>query len=152
MSAPTAAPHDTRRMWIPRTNPTVYKALVALQRASAEGLAPRLAELIRIRVSQINGCAYCVRMHSDSFAKHGGDPIKLAMLPVWQSADGFSAAERAALVWAECLTRAECQVTISKCHRMLLDHFEEAEISELTCIIATMNAWNRLGIAQHEFA
>ena len=115
-------------------------------------IAPVLRDVIECRVSQINGCAYCVRMHSDSFAKHGGDPVKLAMLPVWQGAEGFSVAERAALAWAECLTRAECQVTISKCHRVLLDHFEEAEISELTCIIATMNAWNRLGIAQHEFA
>ncbi|MBC05106.1 carboxymuconolactone decarboxylase family protein [Thalassospira sp.] len=135
-------------------SPKLFQAqlAVATELGDAPLIEPVLRDLIECRVSQINGCAYCVRMHSDSFAKHGGDPIKLAMLPVWQSADGFSAAERAALVWAECLTRAECQVTISKCHRMLLDHFEEAEISELTCIIATMNAWNRLGIAQHEFA
>jgi AhpD family alkylhydroperoxidase len=135
-------------------SPKLFQAQLDLATKLGEDplIAPVLRDLIECRVSQINGCAYCVRMHSDSFAKHGGDPIKLTMLPVWQSAEGFSEAERAALVWAECLTRAECQVTISKCHRALLDHFEEAEISELTCIISTMNAWNRLGIAQHEFA
>ncbi|NIY76612.1 carboxymuconolactone decarboxylase family protein [Thalassospira sp. HF15] len=134
--------------------PELFQAQFALATKLGEEplIKPVLRDLIECRVSQINGCAYCVRMHSDSFAKHGGDPIKLTMLPVWQSAEGFSEAERAALVWAECLTRAECQVTISKCYRVLLDHFEEAEISELTCIISTMNAWNRLGIAQHEFA
>ncbi|GAA0630159.1 carboxymuconolactone decarboxylase family protein [Thalassospira tepidiphila] len=135
-------------------SPKLFQAQFDLATKLGENplIAPVLRDLIECRVSQINGCAYCVRMHSDSFAKHGGDPVNLAMLPVWQGAEGFTEAERAALAWAECLTRAECQVTISKCHRVLLDHFEEAEISELTCIIATMNAWNRLGIAQHEFA
>lgn len=135
-------------------SPALFQAQFALATKLGENplIAPVLRDLIESRVSQINGCAYCVRMHADSFVKHGGDPVKLTMLPVWQAAEGFDASERAALAWAECLTRPEDQAVISKCHRALLDHFEEAEISELTCIIATMNAWNRLGIAQHEFA
>ena len=132
--------------------PELYQAQFALAAKLGEAplIAPVLRDLIECRVSQINGCAYCVRKHSDSFAKHGGDQIKLTMLPVWQGAEGFDASERAALAWAECLTRTESQAAISACHRALLDYFEEAEISELTCIVSTMNAWNRLGIAQHE--
>ena len=134
--------------------PALFQAQFALAAQLGENprIAPVLRDLIECRVSQINGCAYCVRMHSESFAKNGGDPTKLTMLAVWEGAQGFDGAERAALAWAECLTRTESQVEISKCHRALLDHFEDAEISELTCIIATINAWNRLGIAQHEYA
>ncbi|WP_033068075.1 carboxymuconolactone decarboxylase family protein [Thalassospira australica] len=135
-------------------SPALFNAQFALATALGQNptIAPVLRDLIESRVSQINQCAYCVRMHSKSFAEHGGDPMKLAMLPVWRSADGFDAAERCALDWAECLTRSEPQVRISQSYRALLDHFEEAQISELTCIIATMNSWNKLGIAQHEFA
>ena len=118
--------------------PALFQAQFALAAQLGENprIAPVLRDLIECRVSQING----------------GDPTKLTMLAVWEGAQGFDEAERAALAWAECLTRTENQVEISKCHRALLDHFEAAEISELTCIISTMNAWNRLGIAQHEYA
>ncbi|MBX2832782.1 MAG: carboxymuconolactone decarboxylase family protein [Rhodospirillales bacterium] len=142
------------RFNFPEISPKLFKAMFDL--ASVLGtdgkISPVLRDLIECRVSQINQCAYCQRMHSKSFAEHSGDAMKLGMLPVWRAASGFDDAERAALDWAECLTDVGSQERISQSHRKLLDHFEEDEISELTCIISTMNAWNRLGIAQHEFA
>ncbi|MEQ8287729.1 carboxymuconolactone decarboxylase family protein [Thalassospira sp.] len=142
------------RFNFPEATPKLFKAMfdLATVLGTDSKIAPVLRDLIECRVSQINQCAFCQRMHSKSFAEHGGDPMKLAMLPVWRAASGFDDAERAALDWAESLTEVASQDRISQSHRALLDHFEEDEISELTCIVSTMNAWNRLGIAQHEFA
>lgn len=142
------------RFTFPNVSPKLFKAMFNLASVLGEDakIAPVLRDLIECRVSHINECAHCLRMHSKSFADHGGDPAKLAMLPVWRSSTGFDDAERAALDWAECLTKVESQARISQSHRQLRDHFEEDEIGELTCIVSTMNAWNRLGIAQHEFA
>ncbi|NIZ01893.1 carboxymuconolactone decarboxylase family protein [Thalassospira lucentensis] len=142
------------RFTFPNASPKLFEAMVSLATVLGDNahIAPVLRDLIECRVSQINHCAYCLRRHSQSFADHGGDPVKLTMLPLWRSAEGFSEAERAALDWAECLTKVESQARLSQSHRQLREHFQEVEISELSCIISTMNAWNRLGIAQHEFA
>lgn len=142
------------RFDFPKSSPKLLNAMLSLATALGDNpkIAPVLRDLIECRVSQINQCAYCLRMHSTSFAEHGGDGTKLTMLAVWRSADGFDAAERAALDWAECLTEVASQERIAQSHKALVEHFETDQISELTCIISTMNAWNRLGIAQHEFA
>ncbi|PKR49371.1 carboxymuconolactone decarboxylase family protein [Thalassospira povalilytica] len=142
------------RFSFPDTSPALFKSMYGLATAIVEnGKVPAvLRDLIECRVSQINQCSFCLRMHAKSFAEHGGDAAKLTMLPVWRAADGFDDAERAALDWAECLTRIESQERIAQSHGALLAHFEADAISELTCVISTMNAWNRLGIAQHEFA
>ncbi len=142
------------RFTFPKSSPKLFEAMLVLAgKLEDNPRIPRvLRDLIECRVSQINDCSFCLRMHSQSFAEQGGDPVKLTMLPVWRNANGFDTAERAALDWAECLTKVESKDAISASYRHLLDHFEEDAISELTCIISTMNAWNRLGIAQHEFA
>ena len=142
------------RFAFPKTSPKLFEAMFELASKLAEDakVSPALRSLIECRVSHINECAHCLRMHSKSYGEQGGDPVKLAMLPLWRSSKGFDDGERAALDWAECLTKGESQSRISQSHRALLEHFEEDEVSELTCIISTMNAWNRLGIAQHEFA
>lgn len=142
------------RFSFPDATPALFKPMLALATALGENarIPTVLRDLIECRVSQINQCSYCLRMHSKSFAQNGGDPVKLIMLPVWRAAQGFDNAERAALDWAECLTRIENQDRIAQSHRQLVEHFEAEAISELTCVISTMNAWNRLGIAQHEFA
>lgn len=142
------------RFDFPQTSPKLFQAMYALASSIEESgkIENVLRDLVEARVSQINQCAFCVRMHSKSHAEHGGDAAKLTMLAVWRAADGYSPAERAALDWAECLTECVSQERISESHRVLVEHFENDQISELTCIISTMNAWNRLGIAQHEFA
>ena len=101
----SAAARPATRMWIPQDNPSVYKALVALQRASSAGVDPELAELIVIRASQLNGCAYCLHMHtSDALAKDI-DPHKLMLIAAWREAgSAFTPAERAALALTESVT------------------------------------------------
>jgi AhpD family alkylhydroperoxidase len=142
------------RFSFPDATPNLFKPMLALATALGDNakVPVLLRHLIECRVSQINQCSYCLRMHSDSFAKDGGDQKKLTMLAVWRAAKDFDDAERAALDWAECLTGIESQERIAQSHRQLVAHFETDAISELTCIISTMNAWNRLGIAQHELA
>jgi AhpD family alkylhydroperoxidase len=142
------------RFDFPKSSPKLFEAMLGLAgKLDDNPRIPRtLRDLVECRVSQINGCSHCLRMHAKSHADHGGDAIKVTMLAVWRAAKGYDEAERAALDWAECLTEAVDQDRISQSYRNLVDHFEADAISELTCIISTMNAWNRLGIAQHELA
>lgn len=148
MSAPTAAPHDTRRMWIPRTNPTVYKALVALQRASAEGLAPRLAELIRIRVSQINGCAYCLHMHLSDSRSAEVEPEAVGMVALWADAPHlFTDRERAALDLAEHVTQVGDDGVPDDVFERAAALFDEVELGQVIAAIVMINAWNRIAVA-----
>ncbi|MEE3848932.1 carboxymuconolactone decarboxylase family protein [Gordonia sp. LSe1-13] len=136
------------RMWIPRTNPAVYKALVALQRASSEGVSPDLAELVRIRVSQINGCAYCLHMHlSDAWAS-GLDPTTVGMVAVWrESPHLFSDRQRAALDLAECVTRLGERGVPGDVFDRAAAVFDDEQLGQIMAVIVMINAWNRLAIA-----
>lgn len=142
------------RFNVSKSSPKLFEAMLGLAEKLGDNpqIPPVLRDLVECRVSQINGCSHCLRMHAKSHADHGGEAIKVTMLAAWRAAKGYDEAERAALDWAECLTEAVDQDRISQSYRNLVDHFEADAISELTCIISTMNAWNRLGIAQHELA
>lgn len=97
---------DGVRYWLPTANPGVYKALVALQRASADGLDRELVELMKIRASQLNGCAYCLHMHLSDALGLGMDPITLGMVGVWREClSMFDEKSRAALELTEYVTR-----------------------------------------------
>lgn len=128
--------------------PALYKALAGVTAAlGADALAPRLKHLIDLRVSQINGCAFCIGMHSKE-ALHGGDSAdRLAALADWEGSDLFQPDERAAFAWAEALTRNRHD-RLDDLHRDLQRHFDAATIAALTMAVATINAWNRVGIAQ----
>ncbi|MFH1806236.1 MAG: carboxymuconolactone decarboxylase family protein [Pseudomonadota bacterium] len=142
------------RFEFPKATPKLFQAMLKLADALSDNatIPPVLRDLIEIRVSQINNCSHCLRMHAKSFIEHGGDTRQLTMVAVWRNANGFDAAERAALDWAECLTRNADKDTISQSYQNLLAHYDVTRISEISCIVSTMNAWNRLGIAQHELA
>lgn len=137
-----------------KTSPALFQAMIKLAEeiGTAGNIAPQLRDLIESRVSQINRCSFCLRMHAQSFRDHGGDPAKLDMLAVWRAAKDFTPTERAVLDWAELLTRCAPAEEITASYRQLLDFFEDKAISELTFIVSTINAWNRLGIAQHKLA
>lgn len=124
------------------------KALIEVEKSLANsGLEHSLQELVRIRASQINGCAFCIHMHVSDALKHGENPMRLHLLDGWRDSPAFSERERAALNWTESLTR------ISKTHApdedfaLLQSQFSEAEIANLTLIIAQINAWNRIQIS-----
>ncbi|MEX3014333.1 carboxymuconolactone decarboxylase family protein [Gymnodinialimonas hymeniacidonis] len=102
--------------------------------------------LLELRVSQINGCTYCIDLHTKEAKASGEAPARLGALPEWRGNTLFSAREQAALAWAESLTRVETDGAPDVLYDALLAHFSEKEVVDLTLIIAQMNAWNRLAI------
>nr|WP_249137687.1 carboxymuconolactone decarboxylase family protein [Bradyrhizobium tropiciagri] len=111
------------------------------------GLSAQLIELIYLRISQINGCAYCLDMHTRSLRKMGVQVEKLALLQVWREADVlFDADERAALAWAETVTRvAETAIPDDEYHAARAV-FSEKQLVDLTIAIGLMNTYNRIAI------
>lgn len=106
-----------------------------------------LRELVKLRASQINGCAFCVGMHTDLLRKENAAQEKLDYLPVWAEATCYSPRERAALEWAESVTLVADSKVPDDVYERALDHFSERELVDLTWCVATINAWNRLSVA-----
>ena len=127
--------------------PEGIKAMMALEASFKDcGLDHALLELIRLRVSQINGCAFCIHMHSTDLRKGGETEMRLYMLPAWREAPLYSARERAALGWAESLTRLSETGAPDADYEVLRDVFSPAEQVQLTLAIGAINAWNRLQV------
>lgn len=105
-----------------------------------------LQHLVLLRVSQINGCAYCVDLHSHEALRDGESIQRVACLSVWPECDFFSDAEKAALGWAEQMTQLISERALDAGFEALSQHFSDKQISDLSFLIATMNAWNRMGI------
>lgn len=124
------------------------KHLYALSaRFQESSIEPRLRYLIELRVSQINGCVYCVDMHSRQARSVGEGQQRLDCLPVWREAPFFSARERAALEWAETLTLISRSDVSDSLYEQIREYFSEQELTDLTLIVVTMNVWNRLAIS-----
>jgi AhpD family alkylhydroperoxidase len=125
------------------------KALAGVRAHIAQsGLPAALVDLVYLRVSQINGCAYCIDSHSRDLLKHGMTIDKLMLVPAWREADAlFDARERAALIWAESLTRiGQTQDVPDADFEAARAVFDESEIAELTVAVGLMNAYNRVGV------
>ena len=130
--------------------PEIYKAFVAAEEAiAASGLSPTLKHLIKLRVSQINECAYCVKMHAKEARHDGETDERLDRLVVWRHAADFTAAEKAALAWAEALTQLPTRQDLAPLRAALRAHFDERQASALTACVAQINLWNRLGVSGH---
>jgi len=139
----------TNRIDYAKASPEGYKAFgavhVALQRS---GLPSELINLVYLRVSQINGCAFCIDMHSRDLLKSGLKVDKLVLVPVWRDAGAiFSTRERAALAWAETVTRVAETVIPDVDYEAAAAEFSNKELVDLTYAIGLMNAFNRFGIA-----
>jgi AhpD family alkylhydroperoxidase len=127
--------------------PDVYEAVLALGKFAAKaGLDRQLLELIKLRASQINGCAFCVQFHILQGESFGISPDKLNLVVVWREAPQFSARERAALAWTEALTRLSEGVS-DEVYAQASAEFSETELTYLTSAIASINTWNRFGAA-----
>ena len=138
----------TPRITSPATAaPETYQAMVRLEQAvAASGLEHSLLELIKIRVSQINGCAYCLHMHTADARRAGEDEVRLHLLAAWRESSLFSPRERAALTWAESLTRIEQTQASDADYAVLKAQFTETEQVNLTFAIGAINVWNRLAV------
>lgn len=127
--------------------PDVYDAVSALGQAAAKaGIDKSLLELIKIRASQINGCAFCVQFHILQAEGLGISVDKLNLLVVWREAPQFSPRERAALAWTEALTLLTGGVS-DPVYAEASAEFSETELAYLGAAIAAINAWNRFGVA-----
>jgi AhpD family alkylhydroperoxidase len=128
--------------------PGVYDAMDVLDQYVAKcGLEESLLHLVRLRASQINGCAYCIDMHWKDLRALGEAEQRLYGLDAWRESPYYSERERAALTWTDALTLvAEDQVP-DAVYEQVKPHFSEKELADLTLTVATINAWNRLSIA-----
>jgi len=131
-----------------KTGPDAMKAMGALEmRIARSGLEKPLVELVRLRASQINGCAFCIDMHGSDALKAGETPRRLLALNAWRETPFFSDRERAALGWAEAVTRLTEGHVPDAVWDALRPQFTPEEIVDLTLLVTTINAWNRFAIA-----
>jgi len=130
--------------------PEIYKAFIAAEQAIADSdLPPALKHLIKLRVSQINDCAFCVKMHAREARRDGETSDRLDRLVIWRHASDFTAAEKAALAWAEALTSLPARIDLAPLRAALRDHFDDRQASAITACVGQINLWNRLGVSGH---
>jgi AhpD family alkylhydroperoxidase len=128
-------------------SPELIKSLFDMSQKSASGsLGPTLLDLVHIRASQLNGCAFCLDMHVKEARIHGERELRLYHIPVWQESSLFSDKERAALEWTEAVTKIAEGIPESL-YEKVRAHLSEKEMSELTFAIGIINVWNRLNIS-----
>src|SRR5689334_21867422 len=135
------------RMDYGRASPKVLQAMFALQSVvNDSGLEPSLLELVKMRASQINGCAYCLDMHSKDARAAGETEQRLFLLDAWREAPFYSERERAALEWTEALTLVTESHVPDEVYQRAREHFSETELVDLAIAVAAINTWNRLSI------
>ncbi len=128
--------------------PSAQTALLAMGKAADEsGLDKETIELVKLRVSQINNCAFCLQIHLNVSRRLGVAAEKLDLVATWHEAGIFSERECAALAWAEALTRLDGRSVPDTAYEAARRHFDERELVFLSTAVATINAWNRLGAA-----
>lgn len=128
--------------------PKLVKAVVALNTAVVEsGLEASLLHLVKVRASQINGCSFCVDMHSREAREDGESEQRLYLVAAWRESPLFTDRERAAFVWTEAITLIAKDGVSDELYAETLKHFSEEELVKLTMAVANINVWNRLGVA-----
>jgi AhpD family alkylhydroperoxidase len=136
------------RMDISKTAPVAYKAMIGLQNAvEKSGLEHSLLELVKMRASQINGCAFCIAMHSADARKAGESEARLYLLDAWRETPLYSERERAALAWTEALTLITQGHAPDDIYEEVRRQFSDAELASLTMAIVAINSWNRIAIS-----
>ncbi|NWL78111.1 alkylhydroperoxidase [Pseudomonas taiwanensis] len=138
---------SSKRLNYYQAAPQAMKAMMGLEKAASESILPRsLRELVRIRASQINGCAYCVDMHTTDASKEGETLRRLMAVSTWKETPFFDERERAALQWTETLTLVATAHAPDEIYEAVAAVFSDQELAELTFVIAAINAWNRFGV------
>jgi len=142
----------TARLDFDAVVPGFSRAMAALDRAATKeldsaGLDPRLRELVRIRASQLNGCAYCIDMHTKDARAAGETEQRLYALPAWRETPFFTSRERAALAFTESVTLLASTHVPEADYEAVAKEFGPAEIGALVALLVAINAWNRIGVA-----
>ena len=138
----------TRIQFNPTRDREVLRAMINLGATTQRlGLDPTLHHLIKIRVSQINGCGYCIDMHTKDARVVGETEQRMYMLSAWRETSIYTAKERAALQWAEAVTRLDNQQVPEEAFQQAKRHFSEQELVVLTLAVIEINGWNRFAIS-----
>ena len=131
-----------------QADPNAMKALMTLENyVQSSGLEPSLIDLVKTRASQINGCAYCIHMHTREARGHGESEERLYLLDDWRESPLYTERERAALAWTEAVTLVSETHVPDAVYEEARKQFGEAELVKLTVLVATINAWNRIAIS-----
>jgi len=131
-----------------RKSPGLLKAMLGLEEYLAGcGLSKGLLDLIRLRASQINGCAYCIDMHSKELRAAGENEQRLYLLDAWRESPFYNERERAALAWTEAITTITDGHVPDAIYEQAQEQFSSEELANLTLAVASINSWNRLNIA-----
>ncbi|MCC3767720.1 carboxymuconolactone decarboxylase family protein [Streptomyces sp. UNOC14_S4] len=142
----TTAQH-TPRMFLHQLAPEVQKAMYALHQAATKGLEPSLVELVLIRASQLNHCAFCLDMHTKDAVKAGETTERIMLLSAWEEAHGiYTEKERAALALTEAVTVLTDGFVPDEVYDRAAAHFEPEELARLISTIVTINSWNRIAV------
>jgi AhpD family alkylhydroperoxidase len=144
----------TQHIFLDKQHPVVWRALNGLglkvrEAAEAAGIDRRTIELLYVRTSQINGCAYCLDMHVGDAVKAGETPQRLAVLPAWRDTALFTAKERAALALTESITELPDHRTREHEEAYAREHLSAEEFSAVSWLVITINAFNRVSIISH---
>jgi AhpD family alkylhydroperoxidase len=135
------------RINLNKVSPELYEAMVVLSTAASKDIDPDLAELIKIRASQMNHCAFCLDMHTADARKQGIGEQKLALLPAWEEAgDIFTEQEQAALALTEEMTDLSRRNVSDEVYARAAAAFTERELGQAIAMALTINAWNRIGV------
>ena len=135
------------RMSLPLVAPDAYRAVSGVETYIRDcGLEPSLIELVKLRASQVNNCAFCLDKHSKDARRGGETEQRLYVLSAWREAPFYSERERAALAWTEHLTRLVTDGAPAEAFGRLRDVFSPVEIANLTVLIGLINLWNRVGV------
>lgn len=138
----------TQRLDYQTASPEAFKAMLHTeQTVRKSGLPESLLELVKIRSSQLNGCAWCLDMHTKDARAEGETEQRLYLVPVWREAPCYTAQERAALAWTEAVTKLDGGEVSDAVYAEARRHFDEKQLVDLTLAIIAINGWNRLNVA-----
>lgn len=138
----------TQRLDYQQQSPELFKKFVAFSLALKQSsIETSIRDLVDIRASQINGCTFCLDMHVKEATMHGEQPLRLHHIAAWRESRLFSPRERAALAWTEVLTRIPAEGVSDEIHAQVREQLSEQELSDLTFLVMSINAWNRVNVA-----
>ncbi|MGW0546360.1 carboxymuconolactone decarboxylase family protein [Streptomyces altiplanensis] len=146
--SPSAPASSATRLNFAKSAPKAFRAVIGLDAAAREGLDPALVELVQIRSSHLNHCAYCLHMHTSDARKAGESEERLHMVAVWkEAAHFFTAKEQAALALTDAVTLIADGGLPDDVYARASAHFDDKELAQLLALIFTINTWNRIALA-----
>ena len=138
----------TQRIDYQKQSPELFRKFLAFSMACEQSaIEESIRDLVDIRASQINGCAFCLDMHIKAATIHGERPLRLHHVAIWRESNLFSPRERAALAWTEALTLLPAEGVPDSVYERVRTQLSEHELSDLTFLVMAINAWNRVNIA-----